>query len=457
MRILLISVNKEVNPYPVAPLGLAYLSGALIEEGHNVRVLDLCFVEDVERSLKDTVADFSPELIGLSIRNIDNLTYPLSVSYLPFIKSVTDTIKTLTDVPIILGGSGFSIFPEGMLKYLGLDIGVIGEGEKAIKELSGGKRFEDIPNLIFRQFDHFSRNLIEPIEDFGQPFRGFIDNEAYLKWGGMGNIQTKRGCPFHCIYCTYPLIDGEGMRLRSPEDIGEEIELMYKDYGIDYIYFVDDIFNYPLRHAEAVCREIIRRKIEVRWNAFCSPAFISPRLFSLMKEAGCQGIEFGTDSLSEPVLKNLRKSFIPEDVFNASKSAKEAGLDVAHYIIIGGPGETIETIKQTFEKLDELDPTAVISMIGIRIYPGTAIEGISKRDGFLKRGANVEDCLEDGLEPIFYLSPEKDEDAIIELVREYATKRPNWIVPGLDIRSGGESSFRLRRIGKRGPLWDLLR
>jgi radical SAM superfamily enzyme YgiQ (UPF0313 family) len=454
MRILLISANKEKSPYLVAPLGLAYLSGILIKEGHDVRVLDLCFIEDVEKYLNASIEEFSPELIGISIRNIDNLTYPLSISYLPFIKSVTDHIKAITDVPIVLGGSGFSIFPEEILDYLGLDIGVIGEGEKAIKGLAEGKHTEAIPNLIFRKDGRFFRSLMEPIEDFGRPFRGGIDNEGYLKWGGMGNIQTKRGCPFNCIYCTYPLIDGRKMRLRSPEQIGEEIEFMFEEYGIDHIFFVDDIFNYPVEHAESICREIIKRRPDVRWTAFCNPAFISSSLFSLMKDAGCQGIEFGTDSLSESVLKNLRKSFSPEDVVNACDRARKAGLETAHYIIFGGPGETPETIKETFKRLDRLNPTAVIAMIGIRVYPGTPIEAMSREGGFLKKGAVVENGQINGLEPVFYLSSE--EETLIELVREQAISRPNWVVPGLDIRSGGEDFIKLRRMGKRGPLWDLL-
>lgn len=454
MRILLISANKEKNPYPVAPLGLAYLSGVLIKEGHDVRILDFCFIEDFEEALRETVEEFSPELIGISIRNVDNLTYPLSISYLPFIRSITKTLKAITDVTIILGGSGFSIFPEEIMEYLDLDMGVVGEGEMAMKGLAGRESLENIPNLIFRKGDRFCRNLMKPIEDFGRPFRGGIDNEGYLKWGGMGNIQTKRGCPFNCTYCTYPLIDGKEMRLRDPEEIGKEIEFMSGEYGIDHIFFVDDIFNYPMEHAKAICRKIIKRRLDFRWTAFCNPSFISPTLFHLMKDAGCQGIEFGTDSLSEPVLKNLRKSFSPENVASACEVSRNAGLEVAHYIIFGGPGETQETIKETFERLDRLNPTAVIAMIGIRVYPGTPIEAMSRRDCFLKRGAMIENGKVNGLEPLFYLSSE--ENTLIEMVREHAISRPNWVVPGLDIRSRGEDFIKLRKMGKRGPLWDLL-
>lgn len=457
MRILLVSANKEKKPYPVAPIGIAYLSGVLLEDGNKVKVLDLCFIEDFKKSIIMTIEEFSPELIGISIRNIDNLTYPLSISYLPFIKSVKDIIKTVSDAPIVLGGSGFSISPEGMLDYLGLDTGVIGEGEIAIKELARGKSLENIPNIISREGNRFLKNPISQIKTFGTPFRGLIDNGSYLRWGGMGNIQTKRGCPFNCIYCTYPLLDGRKMRLRNPEEIGEEIGLMYGDYGIDYIYFVDDIFNYPVEHAENICREIIKRNIKIQWTAFCNPAFVTKDLLSLMKEAGCHAVEFGTDSLSDTLLRNLKKSFTVRDVFSASKASREAGLYTAHYIIIGGPGENTETIKETFKRLDELDPDAVIAMIGIRIYPGTLIEAMSKSDGFLKKGATIENCHNNGLEPVFYLPFGEKEDTLIEMIKEHALNHQNWVVPGLDIRSGGGNFMRHRKMGKRGPLWDLLK
>ena len=110
------------------------------------------------------------------------------------------------------------------------------------------------------------------------PDRSFFETHRYLEEGGMGNIQTKRGCPFSCIYCTYPLLEGKKVRLRKTEEVVEEIHHLVEE-GVDYIYFVDDIFNYPPSYAEALCREMVRRKVECQMECFCQSGFFEPRTF----------------------------------------------------------------------------------------------------------------------------------------------------------------------------------
>src|SRR3972149_594011 len=142
MQILLISANNEKTPYPVSPIGLAYVASALLKDGHDVKILDLCFAEDIGSSVQQIIASFKPDIIGLSIRNIDNLTYPKSVFYLPAIKSVVDAVKPM-NIPVIVGGSGFALCPEAVLRYLGLEFGIVGEGEddeRAFARRRDGKR-----------------------------------------------------------------------------------------------------------------------------------------------------------------------------------------------------------------------------------------------------------------------------------------------------------------------------
>ncbi|MEK6621713.1 MAG: cobalamin B12-binding domain-containing protein, partial [Planctomycetota bacterium] len=135
MKILLISANNERHPYPVAPIGIAYIAKALQDKGHAVRLTDLCFVEDGRSSIAKTLQDFNPDVIGISIRNIDNLTYHKSVFYMPGIRRIVDFLKTRTSAPLVVGGSGFSIFPEEVLRYLALETGIVGEGETAFVQL----------------------------------------------------------------------------------------------------------------------------------------------------------------------------------------------------------------------------------------------------------------------------------------------------------------------------------
>ena len=135
MRVLLISPNVEMLPDPVAPLGLAFLYAALKSAGHNVQILDLCFEENVEGALRKSVLDFSPDAIGLSLRNIDNVAYPESVSYLPFFKKIVKACRQFSPSPIFLGGSGFTLMPGAILNFLQADAGIAGEGEEAFPKV----------------------------------------------------------------------------------------------------------------------------------------------------------------------------------------------------------------------------------------------------------------------------------------------------------------------------------
>ena len=264
----------------------------------------------------------------------------------------------------------------------------------------------------------------------------------------MANVQTKRGCPFECTYCTYPVLEGKDLRLRDPAEVAEEVERLSKDFGVDYIFFVDDIFNVPESHAVAISEEMIRRKVKVKWTCFATPGSISAECISAMKRAGCTAIEFGTDGGTEATLKGLGKGFTTDDVIRAQRHADDAGLSAAHYLILGGPGETEETLRETFAFMERVAPKAVISMIGPRIYPGTALYDRAVTEGIIDKEESI-------LSPAFYISPAV-KDTILGTVREYAEAHRNWVVPGLGIRSGEEMTKALRLLGKRGALWDML-
>ncbi|MBI5885945.1 MAG: radical SAM protein [Deltaproteobacteria bacterium] len=229
----------------------------------------------------------------------------------------------------------------------------------------------------------------------------------------------------------------------------DEMEEMTRTHGLDYFFFVDDIFNHPAKQAEDICRELIRRKLNVGWTCFATPKSMTIELLRLMKEAGCKGVEFGTDAASDLMLRNMGKSFTKADVRRVSALCKEAGLPAAHYIILGGPGETEETVKEAFEFMDEVDPRAVIAMIGVRVYPKTPLEQTSIDDGIIKAGQSI-------LDSTFYISPLIDRERLLSIVETGASERRNWVVPALDIRNSEEAMAALRRFGHRGPLWDML-
>jgi radical SAM superfamily enzyme YgiQ (UPF0313 family) len=445
LKVLLISANREQTPYPVFPIGLSCLATPLAAAGHRLEALDLCFEKDPERAVRENLGRFLPEAVVLSIRNIDNVTWPASRSYLAGIRGVVDACRGRA--PVILGGSGFSIMPVEILAFLDGDYGVVGEGEEILPQvleaIAQGKSPGPLPGLLARGDSTVMPP--RPVNRLGTPDRSLFLLERYNREGGMANLQTKRGCPFSCVYCTYPLLEGTRVRLRPIPEIVREIRDLVDGSGIDYIYFVDDIFNYPPEFAAELCRAITGARVAIKWSAFINPGFIDRPLLEAMVAAGCDAIEFGSESGSPVMLENLGKSFGVEAVRTASGHCRDIGVDFAHYILFGGPGENENTIGETFALMDEVAPTAVIAMTGIRIFPGTSLYRQALEEGVVTPEMSL-------LEPVFYISPLIG-DRLGTLVTREALKRRNWIVPGLEINMSEAMLEVVRLFRGRGPLW----
>lgn len=449
MKILLVSANRERSPYPVFPIGLAYLAAPLEAVGHELQALDLCFEAEPETAVTAALARFAPGLVVISLRNIDNVTWPVCRSYLDGVKGIVALCRGRA--PVVVGGSGFSLVPREILAALGADFGVVGEGEELLPLLVGrierGESPAGLPGVVIRGCDDFLPPV--PVERIATPARNLFDVARYQREGGMANVQTKRGCPFACVYCTYPLLEGRTMRLRPIRDIIAELRSLRADYGVSYVYFVDDIFNYPTDFAAELCRAMTSERLDIAWSAFINPAFMSPALLDAMLAAGCDAVEYGTESGSPLMLRNLGKAFTVGDVRTASLLCREREVDFAHYILFGGPGETAGTVLESFGLMDELEPTAVIAMTGIRIYPGTPLHRTALDEGFIRPDTDL-------LEPVFYISPHVREQ-LTGLVTAEAIKRRNWVVPGLEVNISDAMLDALRMFAVKGPLWKLMK
>lgn len=449
MNVLLVSANRERDPYPVFPIGLSFLAGPLDQAGHIVSVLDLCFENDPQAAVAAAMATHLPEAVIISLRNLDNVTWPGSRSYLTGVRDIVTACQP--QAVVIIGGSGFSLMPLEVLAAVGADYGVAGEGEAVLPRLldgiESGADVSCLPGVVVAG----AASFVPPDLIFGicTPERSLFNVARYHGEGGMANVQTKRGCPFSCSYCTYPYLEGRVMRLRPVEDILAEIRSLVHDFGVSYLYFVDDIFNYPPDFASELCRAMAAEKLPVNWSAFINPDFITPELMDDMLAAGCDAVEFGTDSGSPLMLKNLRKSFTVDDLRMASRLCKDMGVDFAHYMLFGGPGETRETILESFALMDELEPTAVIAMTGIRIYPNTALYQTALEEGQVAASELL-------LEPVFYISPSVREQ-FAELVTTEAMQRRNWVVPGLEVNSSSAMLDAMRLFKVKGPLWKMIK
>jgi radical SAM superfamily enzyme YgiQ (UPF0313 family) len=235
-------------------------------------------------------------------------------------------------------------------------------------------------------------------------------------------IQTARGCPHNCIYCTYPLLEGRRVRKRPPERIADEIEYLAKRHKIRGFFIVDSTFNADEQHMISVLESIISKELDVRFMCYLEPKFSSPSLFQLLAKAGCVGVDFGTDSGTDTMLQSMRKGFSVDDVISASRACREAGINFTHSLIFGGPGENSTTIKATAKVMDEVGPNAVIAMTGIRIYPGTEIERIARKEGALSSRSSL-------LEPAFYSAGNQPMWLFQKVSRE-ASERKSWFLPG---------------------------
>jgi radical SAM superfamily enzyme YgiQ (UPF0313 family) len=201
-----------------------------------------------------------------------------------------------------------------------------------------------------------------------------------------------------------------------------------------------------MEHAKAVCKEIIHRKLPIKWSCYANPEFVTPELIELMLEAGCTGLEFGSDAANETMLINMGKNFTVHDLKNASDICRKSGMAFCHSLLLGGPGETMETVNQTLEAILNMSPIATICMIGIRVFPKTKLSVIAEAEGMI-------DSKEDYLKPVFYISPAIKKE-ILPFVNKFSEKHPTWIFPGLNININVDLQKKLRRFGIKGPLWE---
>ena len=293
--ILLVSANRHTSPYPVYPLGLSYLKTYLERtiSGIRVDIADCNLLSDAQ--LAERIRTLAPRYIGLSLRNVDGANSLDRRGFLPQYRALADVIRAASDAPLIIGGAGFSIYPEAFMRELGADYGIHGEGEGPLAELIGalerGRTEIDIPSVYTRDGRHGSgrRSYLPSIEvQFEPELTGY-----YWKRSGMLNIQTKRGCPYDCIYCSYPSIDGRCVRTMDPEAIAENILRAKRDYGISYLFFTDSVFNIGPEYNVRLAETLIRRRTDIRWGAYFSPRGIDAeqmRLFRVILRPDAGGL-----------------------------------------------------------------------------------------------------------------------------------------------------------------------
>ncbi len=440
MRVLLINSNLKDDLLAAPPIGLCYVASAAFEAGHEVRVLDLCFKRRIKQELEKAITGFSPQIIGVSLRNLDNSNMLRPIVYLPSALKIVQAIRELTAAPLVLGGSGASLDPQGVLEFLHGDYIIVSEGEKSfvelLKALSRDESPADIPGVGMRNQGKF--HLTPPqLKCFpvGNPRLGkWVDLTPYEKMGSSYTIQTKRGCRMRCIYCTYnQVLEGNRLRLRSPVEVVDEIEEAFYQFKPETFEFVDSVFNDPLGHCQEILEEIVRRPWKARFSTMgVSPKHLDTQLLRLMQRAGFVSFMITPESASETMLTNYQKGFGIEDLHRAAEAINKFSFPVLWYFLIGGPGETLRTLQETLEFIGrhlirkECPPYNLAHIyLGVRIYPGTKLWQIALKEGLIH-----DRC--DPLRPLWYLSRDLDLDVTMRQLYGAACRWPEIALGGVE-------------------------
>ncbi|MDY6952397.1 MAG: radical SAM protein [Thermodesulfobacteriota bacterium] len=406
MDVALVNTNR-IRP-PIAPIGMDYVAEALSSAGHHVKILDLCWADDWGFAVSRFFDKAHFDLIGLTLRNTDDCAFASRESFLPGFASMVKTVGNHTDAPMVVGGVGFSVMPEQVLKRCGADFGLWGDGEFGLvafaESLEGKRSRQEVAGLIWQEQGIWRHNGMSrsPLKQLPPMSRTWVDNGRYFREGGQAGIETKRGCPGDCIYCADPRAKGRTTRTRPPMAVVDEMERLL-DQGIDHVHTCDSEFNLPEAHASAVCEEMIRRHLgeRLRWYAYCTPLGFTAELADRMARAGCVGINFGVDSGDGDMLRRLRRGYTPEAILHAGRACQGAGIVVMFDLLLGAPGETRKSLVATVELMNKAAPERVGVAMGVRVYPGTALAhmvfGQDLEEGLVGQG--------DGTDPLFFMEP----------------------------------------------------
>ncbi len=409
---------------PALPLGLACVAAATQETGHEVAMVDLMAEKEAPSILKEAIEGFRPDLIGISVRNIDDQNMERPRFLLDPVKEIVARCRTLSGATIVLGGAGFSIFPKGTLSFLGADMGIQGEGEvifpEVIRRIEQGASLAGLPGLYLpgrglsceRMFAKSLDRLPLPHPDlWSTPSR---KEELWMP------VQTRRGCALGCSYCSTGMIEGRTLRRHSPEKIVEWI-IRWRKTGVRHFYFVDNTFNLPATYAKEICRKLIDQDPDIRWWGILYPMHVDQELVAQMARSGCEQVSMGFESGSERILKNMNKRFTPGEVRRISELFSDQGIKQMGFLLLGSPGETRESVEESLVYADSLKLDSLKITAGIRIYPQTPLAKKAVEEGVIASDDEL-------LFPRFYMARGLG-DWLPETLKHWAATRPHWMIP----------------------------
>jgi len=464
-------VNPNLMRPPVTPVALDHIGQHLRAAGFEVELLDLAFAPSPEAAIDEALRrDWL--LVGVSIRNVDDSFRASRDFCLARTRALVERIQARTAAPVVLGGVGFSIFGRAAMDFCGASYAIRGEGEEPLadfaRRLAEGRAPDGVPGLLVRRAGQIvveNPPFRHDLSAMPSWRRDVVDNPRYLAEGGVVGFETQRGCPRACVYCADPVAKGSRLVARTPDQVADELESLVRQ-GVDCFHTCDAEFNVPRDHALAVSEALARRGLasRIRWYAYAVPDGFDDELASALRRGGCVGVDFGADHGDDAMLARLGRSHRAEDLRRAAAACHRHGLAFMFDLLLGGPGETRESIRKTIDLMRRLAPSRVGTSLGVRLYPETPLVRQLAAQGPLAANPSVSGAEgnADLLRPAYYVEAALGDDPD-GYIRGLIAGDERFLFP-----SGAESAANYNyndnsvlcdaiRRGARGAFWDILR
>lgn len=345
------------------PLGLAYVAASLERAGFRVEMLDNYLLKMPDNELKSYVQRIKPDIVGITC---GSATYRCCIETAKVVKEVSPSSK------VVVGGWHPSYMPDSMLQHQAVDYAVIGEGERAMVELTkhitksdDAKALEDIAGIAYRHGSDIVKNaprFISNMDEIPFPARHLLPMHLYdrtiefLKAKPADVMSVARGCPFNCAFCETRKLWGSVCRAFSPVRIMAEVNYMVEKFGTRGIYFINDNFTIKKKETMAFCDLMKKSGLDVEWACDTRADLVSDELLSKMKGAGCKTIWFGVESGSPRILKRINRNITLEQTETAFKLCRRNGIKIAASFMLGFPEETLSDLEATLKFAKRLDP-----------------------------------------------------------------------------------------------------
>jgi anaerobic magnesium-protoporphyrin IX monomethyl ester cyclase len=384
-----IPLNYRQKVFEVASddiLSIGYVAAYAVSRGHDVEVVDM-YTWSWEK-VTDFITKLHPDIVAIACSHTNDRGSAYNVAR--FVKGLSSAIK------VVFGGHHSSAMAEQIVRHLPVDAVVVGEGEETFEELirtwENNGNIHDGKGLVFMEGDELvetgKRPPIKNLDILPFPIRGEIPKNRsiatifpsplpHLKYKGKSigsrtcaSMSTSRGCPYKCQFCSVTTFWGATWRMRSSQNVVDEIEILVEKHGVQHIHFFDDIFTMTPERVIEICHEIDRRGIEVTWNNMTRVDSVSEELAYWMRKSGCMWTSFGIETGDDIVMKNINKQITNERIMRAFDIFGRQGIATVALMMVGNPGETQASIEETKKLMRRIRPSLIVTAKTM-VMPGT--------------------------------------------------------------------------------------